>query len=1266
MGHPSSKHTWDEASSPAAIGLARRFEADWRDSGHSAGRPDPDDYLDGDPSHNPGARLALLRADLGLRWESGERVRVEWYRDRYSDLSDETLVALIYEEFCLREEEHGDPDPSEYYGRFPSLESQLRRVFDIHGLVGSGATTALHLPDGSTVSFPESGQTIAGFYLVEELGRGSFARVFRAEERQLADRPVALKVARNGSREPQTLARLQHTHIVPVHSYRSDPATGLHLLCMPYFGRVTLARLLDDPRVKIARNGAEILAALDALDPTEARRAKTKPKGLCSDRQATADRRAIAGLPYARAIAWWGARLAEALNHAHDRGVLHRDIKPSNVLVTADGMPMLLDFNLAQASLAGPDDLEAEALGGTIAYMAPEHLESLADGEPGRVDARADVYSLGVVLFEAMGTRPFPARPGPKARSVFEALNRAAEERRLEIPRLRDLHPEAPPAFEAVVRKCLAPDPADRYPNAAALAADLQAVAEDEPLQWAREPLPSQARRWARRNRRRLAVAVPLLLAFAATLYAGFQSKVAEVHLRHEVLTSIGEGKHAEHEGRYDLALSHFRAAARLAEGTRGLDDLHRLARDRLGNAEEARKVSADAERLFKAAEPLRFALLGFGHDDEGDEIETLQAALRPFYVLEHPTDWTQRDELTFLDEDLRRRLITEVEELLFFWAVTAAADPSDSGSSRSEALKICDRALTFARTKSPWQALRERCQASLDRRAPRLDLEPEPRAENSAWACFQRALIHSMVDRDGLSKAIAWLERSVRLDPSHYWAQYYLAYYYDHAGKADLALGHYNTAIALRPDSPFALFSRAQLYWRRGSWDRAMDDLDRALALSDGRHFDEARLEQGIVRLRLGDFTGARRDFEAVLASAGPDGPFGRAARLNLAALELESGHVDQARSIYDALLSQAVPGSEDLPSVRLGRATLALRASLSEQAEAELTGLLESEPLQPEYLSLRALCRLAMHRTRQAEADARRALELDPSSPSRERLWIRARLASGLVEGLRIDRPSTLAKLPGDLKSLTADLRAAAQALEPRRDDPVALTTRAVILAALGDRSAEAVASRAIDLEPQSPRARLTRARVRYSLGSRAGAEADVEAGLAIDPDDPDLNELRGVLAFEAGDPKSALTDLDRAIQHGGTPTTHRRRAEVLLALGRVQEALEAWSEQLRSDPDDPTAYLGRSLAARRLGLWDQALADLEAAAAESADRPRLLARVVASYALCLPARPNRLGRVLSLARRTAEVLTREGWSFAAQSPEYLRSLLTWVPPR
>ena len=326
----------------------------------------------------------------------------------------------------------------------------------------------------SGVNFPEAGQTIGGFYLVEELGRGAFARVFLARERQLADvGRWRLKVSQGGGRgEPQTLGkRLQHTHIVPVYSHQADAATGLHLLCMPYFGRVTLARVLEDSEVQSATSGQDVACALDRLEPA----------GVPTSPHSTG-REALEKRTYSQAIAWWGARLAEALHHAHSRGVLHRDLKPSNVLVTADGMPMLLDFNLAREPVFDDGSPGGEPrLGGTIDYMPREQLKALAEGCSDSVDCRADIYSLGVVLFEALtGKRPFasPRRGG----SMLELLSRAADLRLGPLPRLRDRHPEIPAALETVIRRCLEPEQADRYPRASQLAADLQAVADDLPL----------------------------------------------------------------------------------------------------------------------------------------------------------------------------------------------------------------------------------------------------------------------------------------------------------------------------------------------------------------------------------------------------------------------------------------------------------------------------------------------------------------------------------------------------------------------------------------------------------------------------------------------------------------------------------------------------------------------------------------------------------------------------------------------------------------
>src|SRR4029079_17314617 len=110
----------------------------------------------------------------------------------------------------------------------------------------------------------------------------------------------------------------------------------------------------------------------------------------------------LEGLSYVESVVWLGGCLADGLAHAHERGVLHRDLKPANVLLTDEGQPMLLDFNLAEDARAGGPG--AAAVGGTLGYMAPEHLEAYR-GSPRAVDARSDLYSLGVILFELLTGR---------------------------------------------------------------------------------------------------------------------------------------------------------------------------------------------------------------------------------------------------------------------------------------------------------------------------------------------------------------------------------------------------------------------------------------------------------------------------------------------------------------------------------------------------------------------------------------------------------------------------------------------------------------------------------------------------------------------------------------------------------------------------------------------------------------------------------------------------------------------------------------------
>ena len=809
MGSIARSGTWDEASSPAATRLARRFEEAWR-APRRRSRPDPTDFLPEGPDASPAAWLALLRSDLNLRWDEGEPVRVEEYRDRFPGLDADTLVALCYEEFCRREEDGEAPFPTEYDERFPGLSDRLRRVFDIHELVGNAASTDLHTPEVDPTPFPEAGQTIAGFHLVEELGRGSFARVFLAKERQLADRPVALKVARTGSREPQTLARLQHTHIVPVHSYRTDPATNLHLLCMPFFGRVTLARLLADPAAKVAPTGAELLAALDRLEPSE-----TKA-------ETSSARTALAKLPFARAIAWWGARLAEALSHAHDRGVLHRDIKPSNVLVTGDGLPMLLDFNLAGEPWAERKAFEPDNLGGTLAYMAPEHLEAVSIGEDDRLDARSDVFSLGVLLFEAVtGSRPFLP---PMGNSVPEALERAARDRRGEPPRLRDDNPEVPAALERVIRRCLAPDPDDRFPNAAELAADLQAVADDSPLKSTREPFPIRAARRARRSWKKLVLVG--LVAGAAVALATSAVREGGQRLRVEATAShlLDEGKDLLRREDFATASARFDEVSRLTANRAEFYPLYRKARVYHAEARMTGQFRAEADALARGVSTIRFRLIE--PDVRPEDVEAgLESLLSKFRVMDD-VDWARRPALTFLDVPRRTRLIRDVDELLFLFAVRH--DPRDLRASR-RGIDLCERAMAFTDDKKPWQALRSGFDES-----PMVPSGDESQVERSAKTCFEWAVLR---DRQGrASSATAWLDRAVRLEEDNSWYRYHLATLLVRNGRAVEALHHYEAALALEPSSKRFRIDRARALRSIGEWARAKEDEERAGATSPAR----------------------------------------------------------------------------------------------------------------------------------------------------------------------------------------------------------------------------------------------------------------------------------------------------------------------------------------------------------------------------------------------------------------------------------------------
>src|SRR5262249_25754926 len=354
----------------------------------------------------------LLAEKMARRWKQGERPLAEEFLNAHPELwnNPEAAADLIYEEMCLRQKYQEEIPSDELLRRFPQWRDQLEVLLHCHQL----------LEPARTVQFPAAGASLGDFDLVAELGRGGQGRVFLATQRSLADRPIVLKCTPLTGQEHLSLARLQHTHIVPLYSVQDDGDSHLRVLCMPYFGGARLARVLRALRdVPLARRcGRDLLNALD----------QAEPKTRVNFPLAGPARQWLAQASYAQAICWIGACLADALQYAHERGLVHLDLKPSNVLLAADGQPMLLDFHLAREPIR-PDGAGPQWLGGTAGYMSPEQRAALLAVQQGRdvaqpVDGRSDIYSLGVVLFEALGGSlpiPSPQPLSPEGRGVNDS-----------------------------------------------------------------------------------------------------------------------------------------------------------------------------------------------------------------------------------------------------------------------------------------------------------------------------------------------------------------------------------------------------------------------------------------------------------------------------------------------------------------------------------------------------------------------------------------------------------------------------------------------------------------------------------------------------------------------------------------------------------------------------------------------------------------------------------------------------------------------------
>ncbi|WP_406698316.1 bifunctional serine/threonine-protein kinase/formylglycine-generating enzyme family protein [Singulisphaera sp. Ch08] len=353
------------------------------------------------------------------------------------------------------------PDNLERQERLRNRIQELERIYKV-----------LRVSDESS-SPAQGSKTIADLDLLEELGRGGMAVVFKARQTELK-RIVAVKMILAGpySRpeqvarfhaEAEVVARLEHPHIVTIHKLGEHE--GRPVLVLEYMPGGTLAeRYAGAPQ-----------------PPTEA----------------------------AKLV----EALARAMHHAHGRGIVHRDLKPSNILLTADGVPKVADFGLAKIL---DDDAGTTWTGdilGTPSYMAPEQ----AEGKSRSIGPATDVYALGAILYEALTGRP-PFQ-GTTKQETLELV------RTQEPVSPRRLQPKISRDLETICLTCLRKEPIRRYRSAEDLAEDLQRSLDGFPIRARRIGLGERIVRWVRRHPTLMAVVAAGLTVLLVLAIAGVRAE---------------------------------------------------------------------------------------------------------------------------------------------------------------------------------------------------------------------------------------------------------------------------------------------------------------------------------------------------------------------------------------------------------------------------------------------------------------------------------------------------------------------------------------------------------------------------------------------------------------------------------------------------------------------------------------------------------------------------------------------------------------------